>query len=230
MPQQQNLAIPAAIVIAGALVAAALYFSSSGGVPSFSNSDAGSAPSSGNVAPVTSDDHIMGNPDAPIVIVEYTDLECPFCKAFHITMKRIIAEYGASGQVAWVVRNFPLQQLHPNAPLIHEAAECVAELGGNNAYFAFIDEVFERAPINTFFDLTEMDATVAAVGVDTVPFNACLTSGRHKERIAADFENAVDSGGQGTPHSVIIFADGTTELIPGAQPYESVKAAIDASR
>ena len=229
MPQQQNLSIPLAIVIAGAFIAGALYFSSNG-LPSFSGGDAATnEPSTSNVAPVTADDHIKGSKDAKVIIVEYTDLECPFCKAFHITMNQIMAEYGAGGQVAWVIRNFPLQQLHPNAPKLAEAAECVAELGGNEAYFDFLDAVFERAPINTFFDFSEMDATVAEVGVNTASFNECLNSGRYQEKIGKEFQNAVDSGGQGTPHNIVIKKNGDTELIPGAQPYETVKSAIESA-
>ena len=227
MPQQQNLTVPIAIVAAGALVAAALYFTSDGTKTNNNGSQSEASPS--KVSPVTSSDHITGNLDADVIVVEYTDLECPFCKAFHITMKQIISEYGETGRVAWVVRNFPLEQLHPNAPKLSEAAECVAELGGSNAYFKFLDEVFVVAPINTFFDFSKLNATVAKAGVDVQKFTTCFESGKYKDKIAAEFQNAVDSGGQGTPHSIVVTKDGQTIPIPGAQPYATVKSIIESA-
>src|SRR5690606_34807350 len=86
-----------------------------------------------NIAPVTADDHIRGNPNAPLMIVEYSDFDCPYCKSFHVTMQKIIEEYGPSGKVAWVYRHLPLTSLHPSAAYIAETSECVAELGGNDA-------------------------------------------------------------------------------------------------
>ncbi len=78
-------------------------------------------------------DHIRGNPDAPVTLVEYSDFECPFCKRFHPTVKRIVDEYG--GRVRWVYRHFPLDEIHPvKARREAAAAECAAELGGNDAF------------------------------------------------------------------------------------------------
>src|SRR3989338_7053875 len=98
MPQERNLSIPIAIVIAGALIAGALYLATRP-----PGSDSGSENKAlKSLVPVSKDDHILGNPDAPVTIVEYSDLECPFCKQFHVTMKAIMEEYGKRGQVNWV--------------------------------------------------------------------------------------------------------------------------------
>ena len=227
---QQGLAVPVAIVAAGALIAAALYFTSggtgTGTTPDNMNTASGSPD---KAEPVTSSDHIMGSTNAKVVVVEYTDLECPFCKAFHITMKQIMNEYGSTGNVAWVIRNFPLEQLHPNAPKLASAAECVADLGGNDAYFKFLDSVFEQAPINTFFDFTKLDSTVSKLGIDTAKFESCYTADKFKQKITDEFNNAIASGGQGTPHNIVITKDGQAIPIPGAQPYATVKSVIDAA-
>lgn len=90
--------------------------------------------------PVTAADHLDGPVGAPITIIEYSDLDCPFCKRFHETMNQVKAEYG--DQVAWVYRHLPLLSLHPNAGLLAEATECVAELGGNDKFWDFLDRVF----------------------------------------------------------------------------------------
>lgn len=202
---QQNLGVPVAIVIAGALIAAAVYFGGSDGVSLPQNQGNAAAPEAKAVPQPTATDHIIGNPNAKITIVEYTDLECPFCKQFHGTMKQVMDSYGASGDVAWVLRNFPLAQLHPNAPSLALAAECVAELKGNDAYWNFVDAVFREAPVNTLFDFNKLPSVVAEVGVDSAAFTSCFESERHAGRIEQDFNDAVESGGSGTPYSVFVL-------------------------
>lgn len=225
----QALSTPIAIVIAGALIAVAVYFSSGGGTGAPQPTGTAGTQEPVTVVPVSASDHIQGNPDAQVVVVEYTDLECPFCKRFHDTMKQVLAEYGASGDVAWVIRNFPLEQLHPNAPALAEAAECVASVSGNSAYWAFLDELFRIAPLNTPFPMAQLDATIASVA-DGAAVKACIAAGTHRAKIQKELSDAVASGGTGTPHNILVKSkDGTTTLIPGAQPFEVVKQAIDAA-
>jgi hypothetical protein len=81
-------------------------------------------------------DHILGNPNAPITIIEYSDFECPYCKQFQPVMERIIKE---SPDVKWVYRNYPLHQ-HSFEKLV--AAECVAKIKGNDAYWKYGDLLF----------------------------------------------------------------------------------------
>jgi protein-disulfide isomerase len=88
----------------------------------------------------TDEDHARGAANAPVTIIEYSDLDCPFCQRLHPTLLTIMQEY--EGEVAWVYRHLPLEQLHPNAPLLAEASECVAELGGNEAFWKFVDGYF----------------------------------------------------------------------------------------
>ena len=84
-----------------------------------------------NVRPVSRErDHIYGNPDAVISLIEYSDFECPFCKRFHTTPKEIVDAYG--GRVNWVYRHFPLAMHNPGAQKQAEASECANELGGND--------------------------------------------------------------------------------------------------
>jgi protein-disulfide isomerase len=224
----ENMGTPIAIVIAGALVAAALYFGGSGtqgtAVRPPANDDA--AAKAENVVPVSAADHIIGNPEAPVKIVMYTDLECPFCKQFHNTMKSVMETYGAEGKVAWVMRNFPLEQLHPNAPRLALASECVASVGGNQAYWAFLDEIVRVAPLNTPFDMTKLESSVAKFA-DAKQVAACIEAGTFEEKINQQISDAVASGGTGTPHSILIDAKGTATPIQGSQPLEVVKGMID---
>lgn len=222
----QNLAIPVAIVVAGAIIAAALFFAGRGAAPiGAPNGQASGDPSL--VPPVTQADHILGNPDAPIVVIEYSDIECPFCKQFHLTMKQIMSEYGDAGQVAWVYRNFPLTQLHPNAPRLAETAECVASVSGNRAYWNFLDEIFAIAPGNTQFPMNRLNEAVQNVGASVGEVEACVDAGTFRARVEKDFNDAVATGGQGTPHNIIVTRAGSVIPVPGAQPYNQMRAIIE---
>ncbi len=98
------------------------------------------------IKPVSSDDHILGNINARIVIIEYSDLECPFCKVFHNTMHQVVEK--SNGDVAWIYRHYPIPQLHPKAFHEAEATECAWEQGGNKTFWKYIDKLFEVTPSN----------------------------------------------------------------------------------
>lgn len=222
---RESLAIPAAIVIAAALIAGAIYLNGTKGAgPDTAGTQ--TTETTQDIRPVDQTDHIRGNPNAPILMVEYSDYDCPFCKNFHETMRRVMEEYGANGQVAWVYRQFPLEQLHPNAPKIAEASECVAELGGNDAFWKFTDRVFtEKAP-NDFTEMSRLPEYAADAGVDREKFELCLNSGKYSEKITASINEAIAAGGRGTPHTIVIVGD-QNGVINGAQPYSVVKQILD---
>ena len=215
--------VPIAIVVAGALIAGAVYF---GGSNTGSYANNPETTKQAEVPEVTSSDHIFGNPNAPIVVVEYSDIECPFCKVFHSTMHQIVEDY--DGKVAWVYRQFPIAQLHANAPIESEATECAYELGGNTAFWKYLDLAFETTNSNNSLDLAELPRMAGAIGLDVNAFNTCLSSGKYTAFIKTSVENAVKAGARGTPHSVIIAQDGTQVIINGAEPYANVKDKIDA--
>lgn len=227
---RDKLVIPGAIIVAGVIIAGAIVLS--GGGFSFGS---GSAPKGGGeqvaeeVAkprPVTAEDHIRGSIDADIFIIEYSDIECPFCKLFHSTMQQVMDEYGEEGQVAWVYRHFPIPQLHKKAQTEAEATECVAELGGNDAFWSYIDRIFEVTPSNDGLDLALLPQFAEDIGIDRKAFEECLESGRHEEKVQKDRDEAIATGGLGTPHSLVIVGD---IIIPiaGAQPFEAVKDIIE---
>jgi len=219
-----SLAIPIAIIIAAALIGGALFFTGEKEPLSTIVPEKESAETS--IRPVDNTDHILGNPNAPIILVEYSDFDCPYCKQFHETMTRIITEYGANGQVAWVYRHFPLTQLHPNAALLAEASECIAELGGNDAFWTFTDTIFAERALSEQTNVARLPEFAENAGVEKDAFEACVASERHAGRVAEDAQEAVTSGGKGTPHTIVL-AGNQQGLISGAQPYASVKQIID---
>ena len=227
-----SYAIPIAILFGFALIAAAIFFSGSKGVPAqqatanATTSQAAQATETKPVRPVDSTDHIRGNPNAPIVIVEYADYDCPFCKEFDETMQQVMDKYGSSGKVAWVYRQFPIQQLHPDAPRLSLAAECVGKIGGNDAFWKFSDLLFGERGVNDFVDMSRLDEFATKSGISSKTFEACLADGSTQAAVQADFNDAVSAGAKGTPYSVVLFA-GQEGIINGAQPFSYVRSVLD---
>jgi len=176
---------------------------------------------------VSKEDHILGSFDAPVKIVEYSDSECPFCKRFHSVMQQVMAEYGDSGKVAWVYRHYPIPQLHAKATKEAEAMECANELGGNEKFWAYTDRLYEITPSNDGLAVTELNNIAQFIGLDAKKFTTCLASGRHTARIQGNVQDAMATGGNGTPWSIVVAPNGKKYELSGAQAYASVKQLIE---
>lgn len=224
---------PIAIVIGAVLVAAAILFSNPGSTspsPVVAQAPAVAKDSTDKVRPVSDIDHIKGNPDAAIKIIGFSDFECPFCKRFHDSMNEIIDAEG-NDDVAWVFRHLPLDQLHAKARPVAIASECVAEQGGNDAFWEFADAYFGVTLTNDRTDIeTVIPQLVSGMGLDAAAFQSCFTSGRYEERIATDMADAAATGGSGTPWSILVAANGKTFPINGAQPTQSIQQLISIAR
>lgn len=233
-PKQNTLTIPLAIVVAGLLIAGAIFLSQSGdGAPQTERAEK-NTPSTNTemgqtapltIRPVSGDDHIRGNPNADIVIVEYSDTECPFCKRFHATMQQVISEYGKSGKVAWVYRQFPIVELHSKAPKESEALECAAELGGSATFWDYTDQIFAITPSNDGLDLSALPRVAREMGLDETQFTACLESGRQAARVQSDYKDGVTVGVNGTPHSVLLL-----KRAPGTRTRQTLLALYEPYR
>jgi len=229
-----SFGVPAAIIIAGGLIALAIYF---GGVrPNVgSNEVAGTqgtaapvAPTAqepviGDIRPVSDTDHVRGPASAKVTVIEYSDLECPFCKRFHPTMQQLVKEYPQD--VRWVYRHFPLEQLHSQAKQEAIATECAGEQG---KFWELTDKIYEVTPANDGLVLTDLPKLAREAGVPNIAqFESCLSSGKYAQRIEEDLADAEAAGGRGTPYSVAIGPDGTKKAINGAQSYATVKATVE---
>lgn len=211
--------IPFAIIAGGIIVAIAVYASMPKSPPK----------SGGNPAlmrPVDATDHIFGNPAAKVVVIEYSDFDCTYCKDFNETMHQIIANEGASGQVAWVYREFPLTEIHPNALSHARAAECVAQVAGNDTFWKFETALFNAQPVNP----SNYGILAKSVGVGSDAFATCYASAATtaiNTRILADRQNALDMGAQGTPYSVITVFGKPPIVMAGGYSYDAVKQLVD---
>src|SRR3989344_44975 len=226
--QKNQYLIPASIVVAGLLVAFAVFYTNGAPIPKDQGANVlGNDTKAENMRPVDSSDHILGDPNAPVKIVEYSDLECPFCKDYHPTLTRVMSEYGKDGKVAWVYRHFPLDAIHSRARKEAEASECAAELGGNNAFWAYIGKVFEITPSNNGLDPSKLPLIAQQIWLDKTNFESCLSSGRYAEKIQENYADAVNSGGDGTPYTIIITSKGEVYPFSGALPYAQLQPLIE---
>lgn len=215
--------IPIAIVAGGVIVALAVYLTLHKTEPS-------TASNTGNpalVRPVGAEDHILGNPAAPVVIVEYSDFDCTYCKTEDANLRALIAADGSDGKVAWIYRNFPITELHPDAYKAAEAAECVALTAGNDVYWKFAATLFAKQPA----DPLKFAEYAASAGADPAKLGTCLTnaSSTVDARIDADIRNAADVGALGTPYSLVIAGGRVTRVLDGAYSYSELEDAVSSA-
>jgi protein-disulfide isomerase len=214
---ENKLFVPISILVAGLIIAGAVFFTKDGSAPTKN--------------PNAEADHVFGDPNAEIVIVEYSDFECPFCSNFHKTMDQVMTDYAASGKVAWVYRHFPLDQIHKDARPAAEASECVADLGGNDAFWKYSKLLFDNSPAS--LSTENLKSNALSLGINEADFNSCVDSGKFRDRVEDNYQSGLELAKNdknfGTPYSVVISKkDGTQVTIPGAQSYSVIKQLIEA--
>ncbi|MFM2383541.1 MAG: hypothetical protein RIQ72_113 [Candidatus Parcubacteria bacterium] len=176
---------------------------------------------------VTDADHIRGNINAPVKVIEYSDLECPFCKDFHATMNQLFNEYGIKDQIVWAYRHFPLDNLHKKARTEAMATECVAKLGGDEAFWKMTDSIFEITTANDGLDLSILPTLAEKAGVNRNQFLKCFNAKETAGEVQADAESGAAAGASGTPYTLVISPKGNVFPIGGAFPYAQAKQIIE---
>ena len=175
------------------------------------------------IASIKTDTYIVGDKSANILWVEYSDLECPFCKRQHDSgaIKNLMTKY--DGKLAVVFKHYPLP-FHPLAKPGALTAECIGEIGGGNKFNQFIDQVFTKGTPTTAI----MEEVIKALGVDAKKIKACVDSAKYASKIDAHAsEGQTKFGVNGTPGNVIINTKtGKYEVVSGAQPEANFDAAI----
>lgn len=184
--------------------------------------------------PVSPNEHLLGNyADAKIFIVEFSDLECPYCKQFHPIVHQIVDE--SKGKVAWVYRQFPLDKPNAQGNILHSkggpearGAECMTELGGNDAFWKYTDKIFDITPSNNGLDLSVLPSIAASFGVDKNKFNDCIITDEIKAKVEAQYQDGVTAGVTGTPTSYVVDTSGKIiDMVGGFKPYKDLKEQID---
>jgi protein-disulfide isomerase len=179
------------------------------------------APTPAAIIP-TDDARVLGDSDAPVTIVEFSDYQCPYC-ARHVeeTWPKLKAEFIETGRVQYAFKDFPLDNIHPQAFKAHEAARCAGEQG---AYWTMHDRLFAGQPEwNGRADhVTVFRGYAAELGLQTADFDACLDSGRWASAVNANLAEGASLGVQGTP---TFFINGYP--LVGVAPYETFQYAIE---
>ncbi len=177
------------------------------------------------VPTVTVSDHVRGNTNAKITVVEYSDFECPSCQQFQPTVKQIMQTYG--NNIRWVVRNYPLPQ-HVNAEKEAEASECAAEIGGNSVYWKYSDTIYQRSYSGgTGYSLNNLVPLAQELGLNKVKFQDCLNSGKFAGLIQRQTSDANVAGAYQLPATFILDSKGSTKLVGSNQPFVVYKTIID---
>lgn len=181
-------------------------------------------PDVSNLELVTDGDHIRGDENAKIAIIEYSDFDCPYCATFHETAIQAVEEY--SGEVMWIYRHLPLEGLHPEAFEKAIASECAAKVGGDEAFWSFSDEIFKN-PVA----LSQVSTVAEKIGINVNEFNSCLENQDTLSEVEYDIQTAAAVGVQGTPGNYVVNLE-TEEIIPlrGAEPIGNVRQTIEQLR
>lgn len=157
----------------------------------------------------------LGNPNAPVTIVEFSDFQCPYCKSASITMKAVLDKYKDNVRLAF--RDFPLSSIHPQAMRAAEAGRCAADQG---KFWAYHDLLFGNQGKLTNPDLSEY---ARSLGLDMKQFESCLLDGKFVGRVEEDVKAGMQAGVSGTPG---FFINGV--FVNGAQPLSAFENMIDA--
>ncbi|NQV93107.1 thioredoxin domain-containing protein [Candidatus Kaiserbacteria bacterium] len=178
------------------------------------------------VPEVTEADHIWGSKDAQVKVIEYSDTECPFCKKNYSNMKYLINYY--DGDVAWIYRHHTLDHRFTKSRKEAEASECAASIGGEGAFWLFLDNIYRVTGSNDSLDLSTLPSIVGQFGVDEEAFNTCVEGGYYAGLVEGQNREAFAAEITYTPSMVIIWPDGERRsLIIGARNKKTIKTALD---
>lgn len=222
VPDISKFLLPGAILIASVMIAGAVLYTKA----PRSVAPLGNQPEQGQVVKVSPDDDpSLGNKNAPITMIEFSDFQCPFCRAFwRDTLPQLKKEYIDTGKVRLVYRDYPLS-IHPGALPAAMAAECADDQG---KFWEYHDKIFteeDKGGTGTVpFGAPELKKWAKDLGLDTGKFNSCLDSSKYKGEVDKDTADGNTAGVSGTPS---FFING--RLLVGAQPFAQFKTVIDAA-
>jgi protein-disulfide isomerase len=169
---------------------------------------------------------MLGNPEAPLTLIEFSDYQCPYCRRFfEETLPALKTEYVDTGKLRYIFRAFPLDRLHPQARKAAEAAHCAREQG---QYWAMHDLLFHHPQA---LQVEQLQAYAHRLGLDAVAFNSCLEHGAYAGAVQKDVEEGLAAGVYGTPAFFLgkTRADGTLQgiTISGARPIAAFRHHIE---
>lgn len=221
--KEKDFLLPGSILVAAFLIAGALIYSvTADRTASLPTADLSASANSKDLA---DDDVILGDPKAPVTIVEFGDYQCPFCARFFKTIEPQIREnYINAGKAKMIYRDFAF--LGPESAEAANAAQCAAESG---KYWVYHDRLFETEILdgienNGNLNTALFKSIAAEIGLDKAKFETCLNSGKYKAEIEKDYKDGLAAGVQGTPATFV-----GKQFISGAVDYSEFQSAIEAA-
>lgn len=209
-----KLNIPSAIVLAGVIIAAAIFLK---GVQPAEKVTANGGELD-LVAKVSEEDFVRGDKKAEITLIEYADFSCHFCAQFQLTLKQLVDE--SKGQIKWVYRHLPIFNIEAAV-----ASSCVGRLGGEEAFWKYSDTLFANQDLLKPPYYLE---TAKALGIDEAKYGECIKNAALEKGIRQEFtQNKILLGFNGTPHTVLIDKNGKKFSFTGALPYDELKSVIE---
>lgn len=235
-PKPMNLSTPSSVIAGSILISIALI--ANGFIISHGNvginrvsGDAQQQASMFAGKSIDGKDYVLGDANADVAVIEYSDPECPFCVQVSPTMKQIQEKY--AGKIAFVYRHFPLTQIHPHAFDESRAIACAGVTGGKTGYYKYIEALFSykygkqttQLPANGVFDLAK------TAGLDASKFAQCFSTQATAQIVNDDQADGVKAGVQGTPTTFVLKKKGdgyeVIALVDGARPIEAFTAPIE---
>ncbi len=223
---QSNIFLPASILIAGVLISGSVIYSTGlkqGGAGAVQEPDSAAEVVDESKLALNDEDVILGDPNAPVTIIEYSDFQCPFCGRFYSQSEGQIKEnYIKNGQVKFIYRHFAF--LGPESRAAAEAVECAKDQGNFWQYHdqLFDEEIADGAEHNGNLNRELFMELAEAADLDSAEFASCLDAGKYSEKVESDYAGAQALGVRATP---TIFVNGTK--VEGALPFSYFQALID---
>lgn len=221
----QNYLLPASILVAGVLVAGAVVYST--GLKNANPGQLGANAEeaiSGEALKLNSGDVVLGDPNAPVTLIEYSDFQCPFCGRFYSQTENLIKEnYIKDGKVKFVYRHFAF--LGPESRAAAEAVECAKD---QSKFWQYHDALFDAElkdgqENNGNLNRDLFVSLAQNLGMNTADFAACVDGGKYAAKVESDYAGAQSLGVRATPTTFV-----NDQKLEGALPYAQFKVIIDA--
>ncbi|PID83602.1 hypothetical protein CSB11_00475 [Candidatus Campbellbacteria bacterium] len=222
----EKLLIPFSILIGAAIVGLAIYFATSSDEKKVVvKEEKDKVVKETTIKKVGEGDYILGNENAEAFVIEYSDLECPFCKTYNDeSSKKLQDKYLEDGKVAFVFRNFPLT-IHPSAFGEAIATECAGVVGGSKKFYEYKNKIFAETSSNGKFNVKRLPEIATSIGLEKKAFEACLKNEATTKKIRDDYKSGVDAGVRGTPTVFIQLKSG--ETFPAVADFKVVDEALE---
>ena len=180
------------------------------------------------IAPITEDDHILGNPKADVVIIEYADFECPACKEFHNTMRLMMDQFGQDSRIAWVFRQSPLQGEGTNSMRLALLSECISNKYNESKFWQFTNKMYDNAPNS--LDKEQTDLILEDINLDPEVINSCVDNLDTADDVNSDLKDRevilMVENSFGTPFNVIKTKN-EISTFSGAIPYVMLRDIVE---